>query len=333
MIENRKIGKISNTNVAIVFLRGIAKQELVEEVRRRLGQIEIDALLESSYVEQLIQDHPYSPFPQVAATERPDRVVGGLLEGRVAIIVDTSIYVLMVPGELPALMDSPEDYYHQFYYATFIRWLRYISFFVALTLPALYIAITNYHQEMIPTTLFISISAARQGVPFPAFLETLLMEVAFEILREAGIRLPAPVGQAVSIVGALVIGQAAVQANIVSPLMIIVVAFTGIATFTVPQYGLGITVRLLRFPLMISAAFLGLFGVMTALLAVLLHLCSLRSFGVSYLSPLAPANFRSLARETLIMAPLWSRDRRPIEMVDSNLLRQGPHQRPEPPKN
>ncbi|RYD04259.1 hypothetical protein N752_15560 [Desulforamulus aquiferis] len=160
-------------------------------------------------------------------------------------------------------------------------------FFIALILPALYIAITNYHQEMIPTTLFISIAAARQGVPFPAFLEALLMEIAFEVLREAGIRLPGPVGQAVSIAGALVIGQAAVQANIVSPLMIMVVAFTGIATFTVPQYSLGITIRLLRFPLMVAAAFLGLFGVMTAILVLLLHQCSLRSFGVPYLSPVA----------------------------------------------
>lgn len=331
VVKNMKVGKISSTNVAIAFLKGVASDGLVEEVQYRLNRIELDIVLESGYIEQFIQDHPYSPFPQVIVTERPDKVVGCLAEGRVAILTDNTPLVIVVPGEFLSLLQASEDYYHNFYFSTFTRWLRYAAFLAALVLPSLYIAITNFHQEMIPTTLLISMSAARQGVPFPAFLEALIMEVAFETLREAGIRLPAPVGQAVSIVGALIIGQAAVQANIVSPLMIIVVAFTGIATFTIPQFSLGITVRMLRFPLMLSAVFLGLFGVIVFMLALLLHLCSLRSFGVPYLTPFSPLNLQGL-KDTLIMAPHWSKRLRPLELVQHHTRSVGNNQKPEPPK-
>ncbi|GAB6179067.1 spore germination protein [Desulfotomaculum defluvii] len=330
VVENTKLGKISQTNVAVVYIKGIVSEDLVEEVNKRLSDIEIDIILESGYIEQLIQDHPYSPFPQMLVTERPDKVVGCLAEGRIAILTDNTPFALIVPGQFMSLLQASEDYYYQFYFPTLLRWLRYAAFLVALVLPSLYVAITNYHQEMIPTTLLISIAAARQGVPFPAFIEAILMEVAFEVLREAGIRLPAPVGQAVSIAGALIIGQAAVQANIVSPLMVIVVAFTGIATFSVPQYNLGISVRILRFPLMLSAAFLGLFGVMVGLLAILLHLCSLRSFGVPYLSPLAPFNLQAL-KDTLILAPHWSRRMRPAELVQQHRRSLGNKQKPKPP--
>ncbi len=331
MVENMKIGKISSTDVCIVYLKGIASEDLVKEVRHRLNRIDIDVILESGYIEQLILDSPYSPFPQMLVTERPDKVVGNLAEGRVAILTDNTPLALIVPGQFVSLLQASEDYYYKFYFPTLLRWLRYTAFLVALVLPSLYVAITNFHQEMIPTTLLISIAAARQGVPFPAYLEAMIMEVAFETLREAGIRLPAPVGQAISIVGALIIGQAAVQANIVSPLMVIVVAFTGIATFTLPQYTLGISVRILRFPLMLSAAFLGLFGVIVGLLAILLHLCSLRSFGVPYLSPLAPFNLQGL-KDSLVLAPHWSRKKRPPELVQENRQSMGNHQKPKPPK-
>lgn len=331
VVENMKIGNVSSTNVSIVYLKGIVSQDLVEEVRQRLQGIDIDIILESGYIEQLIQDHPYSPFPQVLVSERPDKVAGCLAEGRVAILTDNTPLALIVPGEFISLLQVSEDYYYKFYFPSLLRLLRFAAFLVGLVLPSLYIAITNFHQEMVPTTLLISIAAARQGVPFPAFIEALLMEIAFEVLREAGIRLPAPVGQAVSIVGALIIGQAAVQANIVSPLMVIVVAFTGIATFTIPQFGLGISVRMLRFPLMISAAFLGLFGVMVGLLAILLHVCSLRSFGVPYLSPLAPFNLQAF-KDTLVVAPHWSRNKRPAQLVQYNDQLSGKNQKPHPPE-
>lgn len=332
VMERHKLGRISSTHIALSYIKGLASEGLIAEVRKRLTRIDIDAVLESSYLEQLMQDSPYSPFPQLRVTERPDAVVGDLLEGRVAIITDNTSFVLTAPGELAAQLVSPEDYYNKFYVATSIRLLRLFTFLAALTLPSFYIAITNFHQEMIPTTLFISIAAARQGVPFPGIAEALLMEIMFEVLREATIRLPSNFAQVVSIVGALIIGQAAVQANLVSPLMIIVVATTGIASFAIPQYSLGLTIRLLRFPLMICAALLGLFGLMTFLLAILLHLCSLRSFGVPYLSPLAPLNPESL-KDSLVKAPLWSITKRPSELVQRNVRRIGRNLRPGPPES
>ncbi|CCO08556.1 spore germination protein [Desulforamulus hydrothermalis] len=331
VVENYRLGRISITNVALVYLKGLASADLVAEVRQRLTRIEIDAVLESGYLEQFIKDNPYSPFPQVITTERPDKVAADLLEGRVAILTDNTPFALVAPGQFLSLLQSSEDYYTDYYFATFVRWIRLVSLVLALTLPSLYIAVTNFHQEMIPTTLFISIAANRQGVPFPAVIEAITMELLFETLREASIRLPTTLAQTISIVGALVIGQAAVQANIVSPAMIIVVAATGIATFTLPQYSLGQTVRLLRFPLMLAAAFLGLFGLMTALLAILLHLCALRSFGVPYLSPLAPFNWQSF-KDTMLVAPHWSRRRRPAEMVQANTNRLGQNLRPGPDK-
>lgn len=331
VFENIIIGKVSKTNVCLCYIKGLVYPRLVAEVRSRLYRIDIDAVLESGYIEELIEDNPFSPFPQVGNTERPDRVVAALLEGRVAILTDNSPVALIAPGELFSLLQASEDYYARYQIATVTRWLRYFAFISSLVIPSLYIAITNFHQEMIPTTLFISIAASRQGVPFPALVEALIMEISFEALREAGIRLPRPVGQAISIVGALVIGQAAVQAGIVSPLMVIVVALTGIASFIAPQYNIGIATRMLRFPLMLSAAFLGLFGVMAGLLTILLHLCSLRSFGVPYLSPLTPLHLEGL-KDVLVRAPHWSLALRPDELVKKNRRRIKPEMIPGPPQ-
>lgn len=298
--EDLTLGRASPTGVAMVYLRERARPELVEEVRSRLQKINVVAVLESGYIEHFIQDSPASPFPQVLITERPDRVCIGLLEGRVAIFVDNTPFVLVVPGELLCLLQAADDYYNKRYFNILIKLLRYLALLASLLLPSLYIAITTFHQDMIPGDLLVSISAARQGVPLPAILEALIMEVTFESLREAGIRLPTVVGQTVSIVGALVIGQAAIQAGLVSPLMVIIVAFTGIDSFTVPQYPLGQAIRTLRFPLMLTAAILGLFGVMLGLLAILLHLCALRSFGIPYLSPLSPLQPVQLAASTTL---------------------------------
>jgi spore germination protein KA len=228
-------------------------------------------------------------------------------------------------------MQSPDDYYERFFLGTAIRWLRYAAFAMSLLLPSLYIAITTFHQEMIPTRLLISLAASREGVPFPALVEALLMEFTFEALREAGIRLPRAVGQAVSIVGALVIGQSAVQAGIVSPLMVIVVAVTGIASFMNPTFSLAISMRLLRFPMMLLAGTLGLFGVMAGILALLIHLAGLRSFGVPYLASLAPFHAGDM-KDVAIRAPWWAMDRRPQETGKENSRRQAPGLKPSPPE-
>ncbi|MFZ5631567.1 MAG: spore germination protein [Bacillota bacterium] len=328
--EDLHIGRVTYTGVTIAYIRGIASPDLVAEVKNRLRRIDIDGVLESGYLEELIEDNPYSPFPHIFHTERPDRVAAALLEGRVAVLTDGTPITLVVPGEFITFMQSPEDYYERYILGTSIRWLRYIAFTISLLLPSLYIAITTFHQEMIPTRLLISLAAAREGVPFPALVEAMLMEFTFEALREAGIRLPRAVGQAVSIVGALVIGQAAVQAGIVSPLMVIVVAITGIASFMNPAFNIAITMRLLRFPMMLLAGTLGLFGVMAGILVILIHLAGLRSFGVPYLASLAPLHTGDL-KDVAVRAPWWAIDRRPAETGKLNRRRQAPGQKPSPP--
>ncbi|WP_078060531.1 spore germination protein [Desulfotomaculum copahuensis] len=330
VIEGTELGRDTRTVVEIAYIKGLAAPELVREVKERLSRIKIDGILESGYIEELIEDQPYSPFPQVFHSERPDRVAAALLQGRVAILTDGTPFVLVVPAEFVLFMQVPEDYYERWQLSTVIRWLRYISFVASLLLPSMYIAVTTYHQEMIPTRLLISVAASREGVPFPAFVEALLMEFTFEVLREAGIRLPRNIGQAVSIVGALVIGQAAVSASIVSPLMVIVVALTGIASFAAASYNIAITTRLLRFPMMILAATLGLFGVMIGMLVILVHMASLRSFGVPYLAPLAPLHAGDL-KDVAWRAPWWAMDNRPEELVRDDRRRQTPGLMPHPP--
>lgn len=320
ILENLTIGRVSNTNVAIGYIRGIVNPDMVKEVKKRLSRIELDGVMESGEIEEFIIDSPYSPFPQALNTERPDRAAAAMLEGRVVIFTDNTPFVLIVPAEFVTFIQSPEDYFENFYIATFIRCIRYFALGTALLLPSLYIAIITFHQEMIPTPLLISIAASREGVPFPALVEALLMEFAFEVLREAGIRMPRPVGQAVSIVGALVVGQAAVEAGIVSPLMVIIVALTGIASFVNPVFSMSITMRLLRFPIMILAGTLGLFGVMAGALLVLVHMAGLRSFGVPYLSPLAPLHKGEL-RDVLVRAPFWDQQSRPTEITKDNPYR------------
>lgn len=303
--ESLKLGRVTQTEVCIGYIRGICSPKLVDEVKLRINRIDIDSILGSNYIEELINDAPLSVFPKIRNTERPDSASSALLEGRVVIIVDNTPVALIVPGEFFSLLQSSEDHYNGYIFSTLIRLLRYISYAIGLTLPSFYIAIANFHQELIPTKLLESIISARTGVPLPNLAEAILMEATFEILREAGLRLPRPLGQAVSIVGALVIGQSAVQASLVSPLMVIVVSLTGIAIFTIPQYSISHPVRILRFPLMILTSILGLYGLMLGLLFLLMHLCSIRSFGTPYLTPLAPFKARDL-KDTVIRAPYWS---------------------------
>ncbi|MCL6610800.1 MAG: spore germination protein [Peptococcaceae bacterium] len=330
VLESLNVGRVSHTEVVIAYINGTADPDLVSEVKRRLRRIDIDGVLESGYLEEFIEDSPYSPFPQVLHTERPDRVAAALLEGRVAIFTDGTPFVMIVPATIISFLQSPEDYFERYFLGTAIRLLRYIALASSLLLPSLYIAVTTFHQEMIPTRLLISLAAAREGVPFPALVEAFLMEFTFEALREAGIRLPRAVGQAVSIVGALVIGQAAVQAGVVSPLMVIVVAITGISSFASPVFNLAITMRLLRFPMMLLAGTLGLFGVMAGILIILIHMAGLRSFGAPYLAPLAPFHPGDM-KDVAVRAPWWAMRRRPAETGKLNPHRQPPGQKPSPP--
>ncbi|WP_219834159.1 spore germination protein [Paenibacillus sp. R14(2021)] len=287
-IESKQIGKVTHTSVAVMYIKGIADEGVLEELRSRLDRIDIDGILESGYIEEEIQDKVRTPFPTIYNSERPDTIAAGLLEGRIAIVVDGTPFVLLIPALFVQFFQSPDDYYQRADISTLIRLLRYLAFFIALLAPAMYIAISTFHLEMLPTNLIISIAAQREGVPFPAFIEALLMELTYEILREAGVRIPRTIGQAVSIVGTLVIGQAAVAAGVVSAAMVIVVSITAISSYVIPENGLSRAVRMLRFCIMFLAASFGLLGIWLGLMAVLLHLTTLRSFGVPYMSPFGP---------------------------------------------
>lgn len=328
-MESLKMGKYTRTNVVLAYMEGIADPRVVDEVRKRLQSIKIDGVIESGYLEELIEDEPFSPFPQLQYTERPDTVASQLLEGRFAIFVDGTPFVLTGPVTFWQMLHASEDYYERFYIGNFIRWLRYVFLFLALFTPALYIAITSYHQDLLPTTLTLTVAASRESIPFPAIVETLIMELSFEALREASVRLPRTIGQSVSILGALVIGQAAVQAGIVSAPMVIIVSLTGIASFTIPRFNFAISIRLLRFPLMILAAAFGLFGIVIGTVWILVHLVSLRSFGVPYMSGAAPYKQDEM-KDIFIRAPWWMMVFRPTTYSPANSKRMQKGMKPSP---
>ncbi|WP_165822658.1 spore germination protein [Paenibacillus montanisoli] len=309
-IETLTVGELTQTDVAIAYIEDIANEAVIQEVRSRIRNIKIDGVLESGYIEQFIEERSFSPFPQYLVTERPDYVVSALLEGRVAILTDGSPFIISGPMTFWGFLQAGEDYYDRVLFANLIRFIRLVLTMVALFLPSIYVALTTFHQQMIPTKLLLSVSAAREGVPFPALVEALLMESTFEGLREAGVRLPKQVGQAVSIVGGLVVGQAAVQAGIVSAPMVIVVSLTGIASFAIPRYNFSFAFRILRFPMILLAGMFGLYGITAGFLCLLIHLSGLKSLGVPYLFPTAPVNFQGL-KDSIFRAPLWTMHFRP----------------------
>lgn len=316
LLTRFEVGNRVKKDLIIAYMKDIADPKLVDEVVTRIQKLEIDDPLESGYIEQLIEENVMSPFQQVQNTERPDRVIGALLEGRVAILLDGTPYALIVPVTFSMLLQSPEDYYERWISGSFVRLLRFLSALLALLAPALYISFISFHPGLIPTKLALTIIETRQGVPFPSIIEALIMEIAIEILREAGIRLPKPIGPAMGIVGGLIIGDAAVQAGIVSPFLVIVVAVTAISSFTIPVYSAGITLRVLRFSAMFFAAVLGLFGVVMFFLLLCSHLVILKSFGVPYASPMVPYGINDL-KDFLIRFPLKVMKKRP-QMLKPN---------------
>lgn len=319
-IKSRVIGEVTQTEIAVMYINGIANEKIVKEVLNRLDRIDIDGILESGYIEHFIQDTKFTLFPTVYNSERPDVIAGELLEGKVAILVDGTPFVLIVPALFTSFLQSAEDYYQNAFVSSFIRLIRFLGISLALVAPSLYISLTTFHQEMIPTPLLISIYAQREGVPFPAFIEALIMEIAFEVLREAGLRMPRMIGPAISIVGTLIIGQAAVEAGIVSAAMVIIVALTAICSFLFPAYGLSNSIRILRFPLMVLAGMFGLFGVFIGLMILIIHLCSLRSFGIPYMTPFAPLIPKD-QKDALIIFPRGSLLTRPRLISQNNNIR------------
>lgn len=322
-LEAMKIGRQTNTDICIAYIEGIVRPGLIDELKKRLNAINTDSVLDSGYVEAYIEDAPYSIFPTVGNSERPDTVASRLLEGRAAIIVDGSPFVLTVPAVYIEYFQSPEDYYVRTYYASALRFIRVCSFFITILAPALYVAVTTFHQELIPTKLLFTMTAGLSGVPFPALVEALIMMVMFDILKEAGIRLPKPVGSAISIVGALVIGQSAVSAGLIGPFMIIVISITAITSFVVPAQSDALA--LLRYIYLVLAGFLGGFGVIMGLLFALTYLVSLKSFGVFYLAPITPLNKQGM-KDSFVRVPLWNMVKRPFTPASRNDVRRRPRE-------
>lgn len=315
----KELGTRTKTNICICYIEGLAQEKILQELYSRLNKIQIDGIIDSNYIEELITDSPFSFIKTINSTERPDVVVSRLLEGRIAIVCDGTPFVLTLPCIFLERFQASEDYYNNYLFASFNRLIRWSGFFLSTSTPAMYIALVNFHQELIPTQLLISISASRQGVAVPTLVEVLIMTLTFELLREAGTRIPKPIGQAVSIVGALILGDAAVNARFISAPIVIVTALTGIASFLIPQFTGVVPVRII---FLIMTSFLGLYGYIFALIAVFLYLTSLRSFGVPFMlnSGTGAITFQDL-KDTSIRVPQIFMKKRP-KLISNNLKRQ-----------
>ncbi|HEX2952583.1 MAG TPA: spore germination protein [Bacillota bacterium] len=328
--ESFIIGRKSKTDINIGYIKGIANEKIVAEVKRRIKRINIDGILSAGFVEQLIEDAPLSPFLTVGYTERPDVCAARLLEGRIAIFVDGTPVVNTVPNLFIESFQSPDDYNFRPFYSTFVRWGRYLAFLLSILSPAIYVALSTFHHELIPTPLLITMAASTEGTPFPALIEAIGMGIIFEILREAGIRQPRPIGQAVSIVGALVIGQATVSAGLVGAPIVITVALTAIASFVTPKQAE--VTAFLRLTLTVLAGFLGAYGIIAGLIIILIHMASLRSFGVPYLSPIMPLTPGDL-KDVAVRVPIWAMFKRPRLIGWHDPVRQEFRLMPHPPED
>lgn len=310
IIENISIGKRSNTPAAVLYIKDIANESLVKEVLKRMKSIKVDYIFDSGELEQLLEDSTFLAAPQIFATERPDNVAMMLSRGNIAVMLDGSPFVLVMPATITEFLHTPEDTNLRFPYVNFIRFIRVLGISIGLLLPGLYIAITNYHQEMIPTNLLFAIEASRENVPFPSVIEILIMELSFELIREAGIRVPGAIGSTIGIVGGLILGQAAVSANLVSPILIIIVAITALGSFSIPSFSMSFTIRIIRFAYIILGAVAGFLGIAVGLVVNMLLLASSKSFGVPFMAPFGPVTKGTYAN-MLSRPPIWKQEKRP----------------------
>ncbi|SES68104.1 spore germination protein [Anaerobranca gottschalkii] len=309
-IKELSIGERSKTTVAVLYIDDLVHKDFLNSTIERLNNIKINGIFETAYLEQYLENNPYSIFPQMQTTERPDKVCSYLLEGKIAIFVDGSPNCLLLPVTLSQLFQSPDDYYERVLYGNFLRIVRYIGFFVTTTLPAFYVSLTTFHQDVLPLNLAITIAKSRAEVPYPPLIEVLLMEIAIEFLREASARLPSSIGQTIGIVGAIILGDAAVKAGLVSSVMVIVVATTAIGAYIVPYYSATYALRFIRIPLILAASAFGAFGMVMAWCWILAHLCRLSSFGHPYLFPLSPSD-PSLVTDAVTRKPLYNQQTSP----------------------
>jgi len=306
------LGKLTNTKVSMVFIENLANKKTIEEVERRISSIEVDQLLSFGDLQDYIEDNPYSPFPQMLTTERPDRGAAYLTEGKILLLVDGSPRILIVPITFFAFYQTPDDYNSRWLVGTFFRLIRFFSFIISISLPAIYIAVVSFHSEVLPIGILYSIRVSLENVPFPPYIEAFAMQIILELLKEAAIRLPSPIAQTIGIVGGLVIGTAVVEASFVSNTMIVVIGLTAISSFVAPVNEMGTSARLLGFPVMIAASLFGFFGIVLVLMVIFMHLCKLETFGTPYFAPIAPFKIEDI-KDSIVRLPFWKLNTRPTD--------------------
>lgn len=325
MTEVITIGEKSNRDVYVLYIKDIADPVLVQKVKDKLSGVKSDLAQSLSILEQFIEERSYSLIPTALLTERPDRTCAFLREGHVVLLMDNSPMALIAPVTFWSLFQTSEDMHLRWAYGNFIRLVRLVAIFVALMTPSVYLAVSTYHEEMLPTDLLLAIAATRERVPFPAFVEVFLMELSFELVREAGIRIPKAIGPTVGIVGALILGQAAVEANIISPILVIIVAITGLSSFAVPEVSFNFAVRIMRFFMLVTANFMGVFGIAIVLTGMITYMASFKSFGVPFLSPLSPHYGSS--KDMIARPPVWKQWVRPLNLHPLDRVRSRSKQR------
>lgn len=320
-VEEYKIGVRSHTLTQVLYMDDLVHEGLLEEVKERLEEFQIDGILDSGMLEQLTEDVWYSPFPQYQTTERPDRAVQEILKGKVVILCDNSPEALILPGNFSSFMESSEDWYHRFEMASFLRMLRYLAVIMATVLPGLYLAVIRFHTQILPSALILSFAEAREGVPFSSVVELIFLELAFELIREAGVRVPGSLGNAIGIVGGLVIGQAAVEANLVSPIVVMIVALTALGSMTVPNEEFAAAFRLVKYGFLILGGYLGIYGIVLGVYLVIGHLAGLISFGIPYLVPFIKKEQKGSRGEGILRVPLRKRVLRPLYAREEQKIR------------
>jgi spore germination protein KA len=314
------IGDRNKNLCAVMYMEGLINPTIVAEVKRRISGLKADFIFGEGMLEQFIEDNPMSLMPSTLSTERPDRTASHILEGKVAIIVEGTPSAIIVPITLPSLMFTSEDTNLKWQFGTALRFIRTMALLISVLLPSIYIAVTNFHHEMLPTDLLIAIAKAKENVPFPTMVEILLMELSFELIREAGIRIPGLIGNTIGIIGALILGQAAVTANLVSPILIIIVAFSGLGNFAIPNFSVAFAARLLRFGFILVSALLGFYGISLLLITTIAIICHSRSFGVPMLSSITPKARKSF--DLFIRWPVWKQEWRPDYTNSLDKIRQ-----------
>lgn len=319
VVESMKVSVRSNNELYVLYVKDLANDKLVKNIKERVSALEVDSIQNLSLLEQYIEERPASIFPSILYTERPDRAASFLEDGHIILLMNNSPSSLILPATFWSFIHNPEDHYLRFIYGNFIRILRFFAFFITIFASAIYVAITNYHSEMVPTDLLLAISATREKVPFPSLIEILLMEIAFELIREAGLRVPNPIGPTIGIVGALILGQAAVQANIVSPIVVIVVALSGLCSYTISDISMNFAIRIIRFVFILSAGLLGIYGMAAVFMMGLAYMISIKSFGVPYLAPMSPKYTSS--KDTVLRGLIKNERIRPGYLKPKDLIK------------